>query len=133
MAPGPESRPPAGADRVSSGADRPAAGADRPDRHGDRPKKVSGRATPKGGRTASKPAASPASRKASGRYTPPIPKEQRRSAPWFGPVLLALLVLGLLVIVLNYVKLLPGGVNNYYLIGGIVAIVIGLGMATFYH
>jgi len=69
----------------------------------------------------------------SGRYTHPIPKEQRQSPPWFPWVLLGFLVLGLLTIVLNYVNVLPGGTNNWYLIGGIVLIVIGLFGATFYH
>jgi hypothetical protein len=85
----------------------------------------SGRATPKGG--------SPSKGAPSGRYTPPIPREVRRSPQWFPYVLLSLLVLGLLMIVLNYVQLLPGGTNNWYLIGGIVGIVGGLIMATFYH
>ena len=57
----------------------------------------------------------------------------RRSPPWFGPVLLFLLVAGLLIIVLNYVGVLPGGIHNYYLIVGIVAMVAGLVMATFYR
>ncbi|HXY43190.1 MAG TPA: cell division protein CrgA [Acidimicrobiales bacterium] len=85
----------------------------------------SGRATPKGG--ASKQASRP------GRYTPPIPKEKRQSPRWFGPALLGFLILGLLTIVLNYVNVLPGGTSNWYLISGIVLIVIGLFMATFYH
>jgi hypothetical protein len=85
-----------------------------------------GRATPKGGATVRQPAAS-------GRYTPPIPRQQRHSPRWFPFVLLGFLVLGLLLIVLNYVNVLPGGTNNWYLIGGIVAIVVGLFMATFYH
>ncbi len=84
-----------------------------------------GRATPKGG---------PAPRAAKpGRYTPPIPKEKRQSPPWFPFVLLGFLILGLAVIVLNYVNVLPGGTNDWYLIGGIAAIVAGLFMATFYH
>jgi hypothetical protein len=74
-----------------------------------------------------------AGRTSSGRYTPPIPKDRRHSPAWFGVLLLCLLVLGLLLIVLNYVGVLPGGTHNYYLISGIVAIVAGLVMATFYH
>ncbi len=87
--------------------------------------KSSGRATPKGG--------APAKASASGRYTPPIPREVRRSPAWFPFVLLGFLVIGLLLIVLNYVNVLPGGTNNYYLLVGIAGIVAGLIMATFYH
>lgn len=86
----------------------------------------SGRATPKGGATVRQPVSS-------GRYTPPIPRQVRHSPRWFPVVLLGFLVLGLLLIVLNYVNVLPGGTNNWYLIAGIGAIVTGLFMATFYH
>jgi hypothetical protein len=48
-------------------------------------------------------------------------------------MLLGFLVLGLATIVLNYVNVLPGGTSNWYLITGIVFIVVGLFMATFYH
>ncbi len=93
--------------------------------------KESGRATPKGGggkggspgRAVSKP----------GRYTPPIPREVRRSPAWFPYVLLGLMAVGVLTIVLDYIDILPGGTNTWYLIGGIGAIVAGLIMATFYH
>jgi hypothetical protein len=84
-----------------------------------------GRATPKGGPAPRAPKP--------GRYTPPIPKEKRQSPRWFPFVLLGFLILGLAVIVLNYVNVLPGGTSDWYLIGGIAAIVVGLFMATFYH
>ena len=80
-----------------------------------------GRATPPGGRDVNK------------RYTAPIPRSVRHSPPWFGPVLLALLVIGLLLIVGNYVGIMPGGTSNWYLIGGLIGIVIGAMMATQYH
>ena len=67
------------------------------------------------------------------RYTAPIPKSVRHSPRWFGPVLLVLLVVGLLLIVGNYVGILPGGTSNWYLIGGLVGIVVGAMMATQYH
>src|ERR1019366_8430332 len=67
------------------------------------------------------------------RYTAPIPKSVRHSPVWFGPVLLGLLIVGLLLIVGNYVGILPGGTSNWYLIGGLVGIVIGAMMATQYH
>ncbi len=67
------------------------------------------------------------------RYTAPIPKSVRHSPGWFGPMLLVLLVAGLLLIVGNYVGILPGGTSNWYLIGGLVGIVVGAMMATQYH
>jgi hypothetical protein len=48
-------------------------------------------------------------------------------------VLLVLLIAGLLLIVGNYVGILPGGTSNWYLIAGLVGIVIGAMMATQYH
>ena len=67
------------------------------------------------------------------RYTAPIPKSVRQSPRWFGPVLLVLLVLGLLLIVGNYVGILPASPSNWYLIGGLLGIVVGAMMATQYH
>jgi hypothetical protein len=67
------------------------------------------------------------------RYTAPIPKSVKHSPRWFGPVLLVLLVIGLLVIVGNYVGIMPGGTSNWYLIGGLLAIVVGAMMATQYR
>jgi hypothetical protein len=67
------------------------------------------------------------------RYTAPIPKSVRHSPPWYGPLLLALLILGLLLIVGNYVGILPASPSNWYLIGGLVGIVTGAMMATQYH
>ncbi|MGD0441409.1 MAG: cell division protein CrgA [Acidimicrobiales bacterium] len=87
-----------------------------------------GRATPPGGR-----ATPPGSRDINKRYTAPIPKSVRHSPRWFGPVLLTLLVVGLLLIVGNYVGIMPGGTSNWYLIGGLIGIVIGAMMATQYH
>ena len=88
---------------------------------GERPGRTSGRATP------------PKSRDINKRYTAPIPKSVRPSPRWFGPVLLALLIIGLLLIVGNYVGIMPGGTSNWYLIGGLVGIVVGAMMATQYH
>jgi hypothetical protein len=93
-----------------------------------RPGKSAGRVTPKGGATSTS-----RQQPSSGRYTPPIPKDQRHSPGWFPYVLLTLMVVGLLVIVLNYTSVMPGGTNNWYLIGGIGGIIGGLIMATFYH
>jgi hypothetical protein len=86
--------------------------------------KGSGRATPK---------AAPGRAEKPGRYTPPIPRQVRQSPKWFPYTILGLMGLGVLAIVLDYIDILPGGTNTWYLIGGIVAIVSGLIMATFYH
>jgi hypothetical protein len=69
----------------------------------------------------------------SGRYTPPIPKEVRRSPRWYGGVVLGLLVVGVLTILLNYLTVLPGSVTVWYLITGLVLIFAGFLMATRYH
>lgn len=69
----------------------------------------------------------------SGRYTAPIPREYR-SSPWWVPVLiLTFFGLGLICILLNYLGLLPGGANNWYLLLGLGLIVAGFIAATRYH
>jgi hypothetical protein len=71
--------------------------------------------------------------KASQRYTPPIPKEQKVS-PKIVPILMfTFLGLGVLTILMNYVELLPGGAENGYLIVGLVLITAGFITATQYH
>jgi hypothetical protein len=67
------------------------------------------------------------------RYTPPVPKNVRTSPRWLGILILALFALGVLVVILNYAGLLPGGVNNLWLIAAIGAIFAGLILATRYH
>ena len=70
---------------------------------------------------------------ASGRYTPPIPKEQKVSPRWVPILMFALLGLGVLVIVLNYLNLLPGDTSNTYLLIGLGLITGGFVVATNYH
>ena len=79
--------------------------------------KASGRVTPKG----------------SGRYTPPIPREQKVSPRWVPVVMFTLLIGGLAVIVCNYLGLLPGEANNGYLFVGLGLITGGFIAATRYH
>jgi hypothetical protein len=84
-----------------------------------------GRVTPRGtGATPSTP---------SGRYTPPIPREQKVSPIWVPILMFALLGLGVLTIVLNYVNLLPGDASNGYLLLGLGFITGGFITATYYH
>ena len=42
-------------------------------------------------------------------------------------------MLGVLIVILNYADLLPGGVNNLWLVAAIAAIFAGLILATRYH
>lgn len=86
---------------------------------------TTGRVTPKG--------TAPGRPKPSGRYTPPTPKTVRTSPGWVPVVILALLLLGLVLIIVNYLGVLPGGASNWYLIVGLALIVAGFVTATFWH
>ncbi|MBV8463953.1 MAG: cell division protein CrgA, partial [Acidimicrobiales bacterium] len=68
-----------------------------------------------------------------GRHTPPVPKNVKTSPRWMGFVIIAMFLLGALVVILDYAGLLPGGVNNIWLIAAIAAIFVGLLLATRYH
>lgn len=70
---------------------------------------------------------------ASGRYTPPIPREFRESSKIVPILMFGLLGLGMLVIIVNYLDVLPGGANNWYLLGGLVSITAGFIVATRYR
>ena len=70
---------------------------------------------------------------ASKRYTPPVPMSSKRSRPWVAVVLFALLGLGVLVILLNYLIVLPGGASNWYLLLGLALMAGGFLMATRYR
>jgi len=81
-----------------------------------------GRVTPKG--TGPTPSASP-------RYTPPVLRKDQMPSPMWVPVLMfALLGLGVVVILLNYVQLLPGATDNWYLLLGLGLILGGIVTAT---
>ena len=93
-----------------------------------RPGKAQKKGRSSGGRT------TPAGQKSqSQRYTPPVPKNVKTSSRWLGIVILALFALGVLIVILNYAGLLPGGVNNLWLVGAIGSIFAGLILATRYH
>jgi LPXTG-motif cell wall-anchored protein len=83
---------------------------------------TTGRATPKG--------------TTSGRYTPPIPKEYRRSPTWVPVLMLTFLIVGMLTIISNYLPgagFLPGDSNNWYLLLGLGLITLGFITATKYR
>ncbi len=69
----------------------------------------------------------------SGRYTPPIPKSQKASPRWLAVVMFTLLLGGMLVVVCNYLGLLPGDANNGYLFLGLGIITVGFLVATRYR
>jgi hypothetical protein len=95
-----------------------------------RTKDAPGRVTPKKS-AASRP--TDVGRPASGRYTAPVPVHINDSPRWVPILMLALFGVGILGIVLNYLGVLPGGAHNYYLLGGLGAIVLGFVAATQYR
>ena len=83
----------------------------------------------RGGRTTPKKAVAP-----TGRYTPPTPKSKKVSPIWVPVVMFTCLGLGVLIILANYVGLMPGGdANNWYLLIGLALITAGFLTATQYR
>ena len=87
-----------------------------------------GRVTPKGGGTRTAPTPTQ-----SARYTPPIPRSQKVSPRWVPVLMFALLGLGVVTILSNYLGVLPGGAKNTYLLIGLGLITGGFITATRYH
>jgi len=81
----------------------------------------------RGGRTTPKKAAT------TGRYTPPIPRKKKVSPPWVPALMFSCLLVGLVVIVVNYLGVLPGGTQNLYLLIGLGLITLGFLTATQYR
>jgi hypothetical protein len=92
-----------------------------------------GRATAKGGAPGGSRIGRYTPAEESGRYTPPVPKNVRKSPRWMGALILILLLGGVLMILLNYLSVLPGSVTVWYLIGGLVLFFSGFMLATRYH
>jgi hypothetical protein len=69
----------------------------------------------------------------SGRYTAPVPAEYRHSPWWVPVIMLTFFGLGILMIVLNYISLLPAAPSNWYLLGGLGLIVCGFAVSTQYR
>ena len=90
-------------------------------------KSTAGRITSKVGR--------PSTAEESGRYTRPIPKNVRRSPPWYGPLVLALLIVGVAAIVVNYLAHIPFVAHGsaWGLVAGLVMIFAGFLLATRYR
>jgi Cell division protein CrgA len=76
----------------------------------------------------------PQSKSKRSRYTPPPPKKAPPSPLWVPAALTTCLVTGLVVIVLNYMNMLPGAnTENRYLLLGILLISGGFVLATGYR
>jgi hypothetical protein len=105
-------------------------------------RKAGGRITPKGTKPGDLPTASAPvtgsrhahrAQTASSRYTPPTPRSVRQSPPWVPVLMFGLFIVGALMIVLNYLELLPAAASNFYLLGGLALILSGIFVATQYH
>ncbi len=97
--------------------------------------KSRGRATPKGGAKGTAKAKGPgrATPKGTGRYTPPVPKTQKVSPIWVPILMFSCLLLGMAMIILNYVNVLPASPSNGWLLGGLGLITVGFITATKFH
>ncbi len=71
--------------------------------------------------------------KGTGRYTPPVPKTQKVSPIWVPILMFSCLLLGMLMIILNYVDVLPASPSNGWLLGGLGLITVGFITATKFH
>lgn len=71
--------------------------------------------------------------KSTARYTPPVPKTVKVSPIWVPILMFACLGLGMLMIVCNYVGVLPASPNNGWLLGGLGLITVGFITATRFH
>ena len=69
----------------------------------------------------------------SGRYTAPLSAEYRHSPWWVPAIMITFFSVGVLMIVLNYISLLPSAPSNWYLLGGLGLIVCGLAVSTQYR
>jgi hypothetical protein len=61
----------------------------------------------------------------SGRYTRPVERNTDESPRWFGAAIVGVFILGLLIIILNYLDVLPDSVSQWYLLTGILIIFAG--------
>jgi len=69
---------------------------------------------------------------ARGRVTRRRPVNADHSPPWFGWLLIDLMVFGVMVITLNYLQVLPDSASSWYLALGLVSMFSGFYLATLY-
>jgi len=68
------------------------------------------------------------------RYTPPGVYSQQKVSPQWVPVLMfAFLIIGIVIIVFNYIGWVPGDTSNWYLLLGLGFVLGGIITATQFH
>jgi hypothetical protein len=76
----------------------------------------------------------PRSKAKRSRYTPPPPKKAPPSPLWVPVAITTLMLVGLVVVVTNYMGILPGDdAQNPYLFLGLILLTAGFGLATTYR
>ena len=68
-----------------------------------------------------------------GRTTAKRERSQDHSPHWFGWMLLDLMLFGVLVIILNYLQVLPGSTSSWYLVLGLASLFGAFYLATRYR
>jgi preprotein translocase subunit SecY len=69
-----------------------------------------------------------------GRYTAPKPRTAKESRLWVPATMFAALLVGMIVIIANYLQLLPGGdAQNSYLFVGLGMLIAGFVLSTQYR
>ena len=63
----------------------------------------------------------------------PPPKEEKTSPKWYAAVMFSLMAIGVVVIILNYIGVFPGGTDNNYLYMGLGAIAAGFLMTLWFR
>ena len=65
-------------------------------------------------------------------HTPPPPKEVKVSPTWYVATLFSLMAIGVIIIILNYIDLMPGEALNWLYVG-LLCIAVGFVMTLNYH
>lgn len=63
----------------------------------------------------------------------PPPKDDKSSSKWYVAAMFTLMAIGVVVILLNYIGIFPGGTDNNYLYMGLGAIAVGFLMTLWYR